>query len=63
MSEPKAPPKRKAPPLKQPPALGDDEGFGENTFARGLKAVTEAIEEVAKHQGLHDEAPKKKKKK
>ena len=48
MSKPKAPP-----PEQQPRALGDED-FGEATYGRGLKAVTEAIEEVARHQALID---------
>ncbi len=42
----------------QPRALGEDDGFGEETFARGLKAVTSAISEVARHHGV--ESPPKK---
>ena len=50
-------PKTKARTAKQstdakPRPLGEDDHFGEQTFARGLKAVTTAIEEAAKEQDL-----------
>ncbi len=61
-------PKTKAPAGKQstdtkPRALGEDDHFGEQTFARGLKAVTTAIEEAAREQDLKNakKTPPKKK--
>lgn len=61
-------PKTKAPAGKQstdtkPRALGEDDHFGEQTFARGLKAVTTAIEQAAKEQDLKNakKSPAKKK--
>jgi hypothetical protein len=40
---------------QSPPGLGDVEvDFGEKTFARGLKAVTEALEAVGRAHGAAD---------
>jgi hypothetical protein len=38
----------------EPRALGEDDTFGEKTYARGLKAVTEAIEQLAAHPAVSD---------
>lgn len=57
VSKPKAPPTEKQPPTPRNPKLGEEDDFGAQTFARGLKAVTEALEEVATQQALHHEAP------
>ncbi len=62
MSKTKAP-AGKPPTDTKPRALGEDDHFGEQTFARGLKAVTTAIEEAAKVADLKNakKAPPKKK--
>jgi hypothetical protein len=59
MTEPKRPPAKRPAPAT-PPALGDDDGFGEQTYARGLKAVTEVIEALADRPTPPPPAAKKK---
>jgi hypothetical protein len=59
MNEPKRPPPKRPAPVS-PPALGDDDGFGEQTYARGLKAVTEVIEALADQPTPPAPAAKKK---
>ena len=60
MPTPKAPKPSKN---EQPRALGEDDHFGEQTFARGLKAVTTAIEQAAREADAKNakKAPPKKK--